>query len=1221
MSVCNRYISLNHNGSIDFKGKIKHNLNMRKFSKVEAAYIIYDLIYDIVNSKLNRFQEIEMYLFNLIKKVNDAHKQNSSLYKIFTHNYSFEVKFVENYLLEKQEYYGIEKIDLSLLYSNLPILKSKKENAIEIKPKIVSKTNPKKKSKFNLNHLNRNDLCFILNLNPELNFDKEKVLKKRLIREFSKISKNPKKLENLSKEEIRQFFEPIYELEIKKEKFKSLLNKAKKFNNQKFFDILDSKEEYLEIYSQISKYFKDCDNEVFKDFLSCHDFILDNSLNESDLFDDSIDLDEKYGDIFLNYKLREDMRKTLKNSNFYEIDEIPEFLKNKLFTEKPLLQNVSKLIDDLDEYTDLSVSDEDNLIRIHNENVLDTEINRNPQFFRDITDQAKKRAIVLDDKNVRIIAGAGTGKTFTIQKKVKYLIEKKDVSPEKILCLCYTNKGAKDLDYKVNSELDDAKVDVSTFHEFCRKVIRACGFNKTTNRYLLDNIIRNYIKFIVDKPEKLNKLTEYFGYYINPSLNDDNFDTFDEMMDYEQAKDLSSLKRKYYEAKANTVTLQGEIVKSIGELIISNYLFIHDIDYEYESYYGHSFADLIEERFLYSGNYFSMGKISSQWNNVYIIEAFIDYERRWERYRPDFYLPEYDIYLEHFGIGRKNNDKWLPKDYIEQMEDKRFRHKLYGTKLIETYYYYLAEGRLTEELESLLIENNVEIGQKNQEEILKIISTTNKVDDYNDFNNLIKTFINIFEAQYYPKNMFEVFKDRNKNEKYGYTRKRQDLFFDIISDIYEIYYESNMGEIIDHNREITNALELIQDKKYDKSYDYVLIDEYQDINYVRCKLLQEFQKNTDCNIFVVGDDWQSIYKFNGSDVNLFINFDKYFPHSETIKLVENRRNSQILNDITSEFILQNKNQEKKKLKYYRGEENPNLNPIKIVPYEVSNYFKETKRTKILKLHAIIQDILKNNIKNDLKILLLGRNNKDLEMFINNSLFKEMRDGKYKKVLYSQKTDLDITFMTIHQAKGLEYDEVVLLRVEDNEYGFPNQIKDDSVLSFVKSYEKYPYAEERRLFYVALTRTSNNVYLLVPVSNESVFIDELRDDFNIKNIHLPIDKSIKIYEESDFFQVFDYIETDIDCPNCDEGKVTLVINNQRGTKYFRCSEHAVPNPSHYSGGPYYGNVEDIKYVEKCPSCDGILIRHGNILKCCLNAAEGCMETKELKLDKKDLDYDE
>lgn len=93
-----------------------------------------------------------------------------------------------------------------------------------------------------------------------------------------------------------------------------------------------------------------------------------------------------------------------------------------------------------------------------------------------------------------------------------------------------------------------------------------------------------------------------------------------------------------------------------------------------------------------------------------------------------------------------------------------------------------------------------------------------------------------------------------------------------------------------------------------------------------------------------------------------------------------------------------------------------------------------------------------------------------------------------------------------------------------------------------------------------------------------------------------------------------IETDIDCPNCDEGKFTLVINNQKGTKYFWCSEHAIPSPSYYGGNPYYGTVED-KYVEKCLNCDGILIMYGNILKCCLNAAEGCMETKKLKLDKK------
>ena len=107
---------------------------------------------------------------------------------------------------------------------------------------------------------------------------------------------------------------------------------------------------------------------------------------------------------------------------------------------------------------------------------------------------------------------------------------------------------------------------------------------------------------------------------------------------------------------------------------------------------------------------------------------------------------------------------------------------------------------------------------------------------------------------------------------------------DIVEDIYEKYYQYNLGDDIDHNREISNALELIESGEYDKKYDYILIDEYQDINFVRCKLLQEIQKSSGAKIFAVGDDWQSIYKFNGSDVSLFIDFDKYFPGSEIIKI-------------------------------------------------------------------------------------------------------------------------------------------------------------------------------------------------------------------------------------------------------------------------------------------------------------------------------------------------
>jgi len=961
--------------------------------------------------------------------------------------------------------------------------------------------------------------------------------------------------------------------------------------------------------------------------MSFHDYIneideLFDSYEKLELKKDKIDeFNNQIKNRYMDFNLRNEI--ILKFKDLYELVKIikkfPDSFKNKLYKNNGYFKDFYNKFQDLIDYINISESSEDNFIRKNNEKYLDSIIDLNPEFFNDIEDINKKRAIVLDNKNIKVIAGAGTGKTFIIQKKVKYLIEKKNISPEKILCLCYTNKGANSLNEKVNSNLDkNNQVEVCTFHEFSRRVDRECGGNRSTNRYLLDYIIRNYIKEIVDNPEKMNKFLEYFSYYVNEH-DEEEFDTYDELLEYESDMGLETLKEKYYRNEVIISSFKGETVKSLGELIIANYLFMHDINYEYESNYNRSFANLIEKRFLYSGKYLSLNKIADISNKL-IVKNFINEEKRWERYQPDFYLPDYDIYLEHFGIGRTNNEKWLHKNYEKEIDEKVNYHKLHGTKLIKTYYYDLAEGNLHDNLRKLLEENNVEFGQRNQEELINILTTTDKVNDFNNFNKLVKTFLNIFESKNMTKEDFEKFKLKNKSENYIYTQKRQEIFFDIVSDIYDKYHEYDDGDTIDHNREISNALELIQSKKYDKKYEYILIDEYQDINYIRCKLLQELQKNTGCHIFVVGDDWQSIYAFNGSDVNLFINFKDYFENPEVIKLEKGYRNSQVINDVTSGFILRNPNQEVKKLSYYDSENDSNLNPIKIVRYDNSSYYwNNNKKNKILTLDAIIQDIISNNPKDNLKILLLGRNNKDIKSFINNSLFKSKKEKKYVKILYSKDLNLDITFMTIHQSKGLEYDEVVILNFNDSTLGFPNQITDDQLLKFVKDYEDCYYAEERRLLYVALTRTLNNVYLLSPTSNESIFIDELERKFKIKNIKLPLDEELRLYGESDFFKSKEYFETDIDCPNCDEGKITIVVDNKRGTKYARCSTDLVGKSYHYDGGPYNGSIDDIKYIEKCPSCRGILERHGDILKCCLNGYEGCLETKNLKLDEEDLKY--
>ena len=1237
-SVLNDSISLNSKGYLDFKGKLKDELNKSNIAREDALLIVLDIIYNIAENELTDIETIPYYFkirIRKVKKFNDEFDKTRidlKIKEIFNHDYDFEKTIVQDYVSNLESRHHINS---NVRKCNSNFINKIEYREFEIKEKPIEKTSyknehktgiKKNKAKINLGHLSKEDLCFILDLNPELTFEKVKVLRTQVINRLSKLEIDNEDLKNASVNDIKGFLELSREnkqkKEIEKKKLDNLISKVRSFNNKSYSYILSSKDEYLEILSEINENFHDLKNKDFDNFKSYQDFV--NHIDEYKLIIELLpikkelidELNNQIYDVYLNFEQRNMLKSYHKEVNeIYEhISKLPKILKDKFFKENNDLKNIFEFFNDLDDYTTISESDENNKIRIHNEEVLDKKINLNKEFFKDMSDASKKRAIVLDENNIRVVAGAGTGKTFTIQKKVKYLVEKQGVTPEKILCLCYTNKGAIDLENKVNKSLKDTKVEVCTFHEFCRRVDRYCGGNKSTNRYLLDYIIRNYIKDFVDD-SKLSKIMEYFSYYIVPPLERGDFSTYDELVELEEAKELSTLKSKYYEAQQTMFSLQGEIVKSLGELIIANYLFMHEIDYVYEKNYGYSFRNILE-RFLHSGKFMCMNRISENGNES-IVNDFIDNELKWERYRPDFYLPEYDIYLEHFGIGHKNNELWLHANYENEMKDKFRCHEMHGTKLIATYYCYLEDGCLIEKLEDLLIENNVTIGQKDKEEVLNLLIDSNRLKDYDEFKKLIKSFINIFEAHNFSKNKFNEFKKQAKSIENGYDRKRQKLFFDIISDIYNIYFEYNNSDTIDHNREVSNALELIESRKYSKSYDYVLIDEYQDINYIRCKLLQELQRTTDCKIFVVGDDWQSIYRFNGSDVELFINFDDYFSNPETIKLEENRRNPQKIIDISSEFITRNKNQEQKDLRYYKKEYNSN--PIKIVYYD---WYSRDSKDKILKLDAILQDIYKNKSPNTIRILLLGRKNNDINKFIGNALFKMRKHGKNKEILYSRHNDADITFMTIHQAKGLEYDEVIVLNFIDHISGFPNKIVDDPLLSYVKNNEEYPYAEERRLLYVALTRTLNNVYLLSPDTNESIFIEELREDFNIKELGLRVDSSLKnsLWDSCDFFERMEYHPTNIKCPHCD-GKITLMVDNKRHTKYFRCSNDLKSKSYHYDGGPYRGTIDDLKYVEKCPRCRGMLVRQGDVLKCCLNYYEGCMETKELKLDLEDREYEE
>lgn len=256
-----------------------------------------------------------------------------------------------------------------------------------------------------------------------------------------------------------------------------------------------------------------------------------------------------------------------------------------------------------------------------------------------------------------------------------------------------------------------------------------------------------------------------------------------------------------------------------------------------------------------------------------------------------------------------------------------------------------------------------------------------------------------------------------------------------------------------------------------KKLKYILIDEYQDTSNIRFSLIKSIKEKTGAKLMVVGDDFQSIYRFSGCKLELFTNFSDYFPNSHILKLQNTYRNSQQLINIAGTFILKNKNQLKKSLSSTKE----NKNPVNIL------WYQNEKKEFINLLEKLYQSEKR-------KIMVLGRNNQDINYVLTNE-FEYLKDNT---ILWKKYPDMKLYYKTVHRSKGLEEDNVILIHLENNKNGFPNKRKESKIMEkLFPNYDFYPYAEERRLFYVALTRTKNNIYILSSKKSPSIFILELQ----------------------------------------------------------------------------------------------------------------------------------
>ena len=291
---------------------------------------------------------------------------------------------------------------------------------------------------------------------------------------------------------------------------------------------------------------------------------------------------------------------------------------------------------------------------------------------------------------------------------------------------------------------------------------------------------------------------------------------------------------------------------------------------------------------------------------------------------------------------------------------------------------------------------------------------------------------------------------------------------------------------IDFDDMIIKAGQIIKDKTNVKiKYKYIIIDEYQDISECRFELIKELTNKNKCKLMIVGDDWQCIYGFAASNINLFTQFAKNVEKCEILKITNTYRNSQQLIDIAGEFIQKNSSQIKKSLKSKKQLSNP----LKIIEYK--NKYSPT-HNKIIKLTQILDYIIKK-YGEEKNILILGRYTFDKNEIIDNKTIIE----KENEIKYKKYPNTKIEYMTIHSSKGLGYDNVIITNTKNQKLGFPSKIKTDPIIDKLIIKDKtIQYSEERRLFYVALTRTKNEVIIMTPKNKQSKFIKELKNQKNV-----------------------------------------------------------------------------------------------------------------------------
>jgi len=726
-----------------------------------------------------------------------------------------------------------------------------------------------------------------------------------------------------------------------------------------------------------------------------------------------------------------------------------------------------------------------------------------------LTEEQIDACICMDD-NVQIVAAAGSGKTSTMVAKAAYVLHEHIAAADQILLLAFNKSAADELRMRIRARLTNLPgieaVTASTFHAFGLHVIaQATGRKPSLARWLDEP--GDDLKMIAAIAEELAAQDARFR------IQWLQFRTI-------YGRDIGSWNEPnapevYRNGRRGFATAMGDVVKSKEERLIADWLFYHGVRYQYERDYEH--------------------------------ETATEHHRQ---YRPDFFYPDASLYHEHFALGERG----LPPDhfdgdYVAGVRWKRQLHNEYGTSLFETTSDEIRRGIALDRLNDELVGRGlaVDFHPDREAPAAKPISA-------GEAARLLRVFQQHVKSNGLSR---EKLREIVRNQPGEAHLARMELFLAIYERVSN-EWERRLGadDAIDFEDMMLLAAHHVEAGRYRSPFKVVLADEFQDSSRARIRLLKALSAShaTPVHLCVVGDDWQGINRFAGADISVMTEFEKSFEHATRLGLTTTFRSPQSLCEVSSAFVMANPAQITKKVKSTNLYEKPSLlafgfDDLANAPGHLED--------QLSKMHGFLEaGKLEPGRDGRTSVLILGR----------------YRDDRPRSLRHWQGRfgdRLDIDFRTIHASKGLEADYIIILNMVEGTRGFPSQIEDDPLLQLaMPAPDPYPMAEERRLFYVALTRARRQVRIYTSLAKPSRFVVELAKS------------------EALVIKAVDG-EQPVACPKCHFG----VLVRRQGTHgvFESCSTWPgcdfTRNPSNGKGAaPRWSRLgNSVRVGNRCPGC--------------------------------------